>query len=151
MGKSITKELGRKKKLPHRNPRTVSEHTSGNVHRGQLLEQKLGCVRNMHLRNPVLIVTQSTFEQSFLQFSAKVSQNQTHPLCHRAWGKKTGQLTQQESSIHSHRKCGRGTDRRRQINALSGRNSPRGQSCSHAPFPRIAVHRHEHDPPQAVA
>lgn len=82
--KSITKELGRKrkkKKLPHRNPRTVSEHTSGNVHRGQLLEQKLGCIWNMHLRNPVLIVTQSTLEQSFLQFSAKksVSQNQNRP------------------------------------------------------------------------
>ena len=52
----------KKKKSPHRHTRTVGEHTSRNVHRAQLLEQKLGRIRNMHLRDPVLVIAQSTLE-----------------------------------------------------------------------------------------
>lgn len=54
---------------PHGHARPVGKHASGNVHRGQLLEQKLGCIRDMHLGDSVLVVTQSTLEESLLQFS----------------------------------------------------------------------------------
>ena len=60
------KEIG---PLAHRNSRAISKHPSGNVHRGQLLEQKLGGVGDMDLGDAVLVVTQATFKETLFEFT----------------------------------------------------------------------------------
>lgn len=58
--------------LPHRHSRPIGKHPSGNVHRGQLLEQKLGSVGDMDLRDTVLVVAKAALEETLLQFTADV-------------------------------------------------------------------------------
>jgi hypothetical protein len=48
--------------LPHRYSGSVGKHPSGNVHGGQLLEQKLGSVGNVDLGDAVLVVAQTALE-----------------------------------------------------------------------------------------
>lgn len=59
------------RKSTHRNPRAIGEHPSGNVHGGQLLEQQLGGVGDVDLRDTVLVVAKTTLEKALLQFPIK--------------------------------------------------------------------------------
>lgn len=74
--KSLKYNKKRKKeeshKLPHRYPRSVRKHPSGNVHRGQLLEQKLGGVRDVNLWDTVLVVAETALEETLLQFAVNL-------------------------------------------------------------------------------
>lgn len=56
--------------LPHRYSGSVGKHPSGNVHRGQLLKQKLGGVGDVDLGDAVLVVAQTAFEETLLEFAA---------------------------------------------------------------------------------
>jgi hypothetical protein len=64
------KELSNRKST-HRNPRAIGEHPSGNVHGGQLLEQQLGSIGDVHLRDTVLVVAKAALEKTLLQFPIK--------------------------------------------------------------------------------
>jgi hypothetical protein len=55
--------------LPHRYAGSVGKHPSGNVHRGQLLEQKLGGVGDVDLRDAVLVIAETAFEKTLLEFT----------------------------------------------------------------------------------
>jgi hypothetical protein len=48
--------------LSHRDTRPVGKHPSGNVHRGQLLEQKLGGIGDVYLRDAMLVVAETALE-----------------------------------------------------------------------------------------
>lgn len=61
--------------LPHRHSGPIGKHPSGNVHRGQLLEQKLGSVGDMDLRDAVLVVAKAALEETLLQFTVEVLVN----------------------------------------------------------------------------
>lgn len=54
--------------LPHRYSGSVGKHSSGNVHGGQLLEQKLGGVWDMDLGDAVLVVAKTALEETLLEF-----------------------------------------------------------------------------------
>jgi hypothetical protein len=56
------------RKSTHRNPRAIGEHPSGNVHGGQLLEQQLGGIGDVDLRDTMLVVAKTTLEKTLLQF-----------------------------------------------------------------------------------
>lgn len=56
--------------LPNRHARPVGEHTGRYVHRRQLLEEQLGRIRNMNLRDPMLVIAQPALEKTLLQFAA---------------------------------------------------------------------------------
>ena len=109
---------------PHRHPRPVGKHARRNVHRGQLLEQQLGRVWNVDLRDSVLIVAQSTFEEALLQFSARCQLNLSCiiPYPMRDSKREGGESKKREkgrkhtllaSSTRNRRKCARGTGRKR--------------------------------------
>lgn len=59
------------KESPHRYAGPVGEHPCGNVHRGQLLEQKLGGIGDMHLGDAVLVVAQPTLEEALFQLAVE--------------------------------------------------------------------------------
>lgn len=56
-------------KSPHRHAGPVGEHSRGNVHRGQLLEQKLGGIGDVHLGDAVLVVARPALEEALLQLA----------------------------------------------------------------------------------
>ena len=47
------------------------EHPSGDVHRRKLLEQELGCIGDVHLRDPRLVLARTTLERVLLEVSAR--------------------------------------------------------------------------------
>lgn len=47
--------------------RSLSVHPSRNVHRSQLLEEQLGCIRNVHLRDPRLVLARPAFKRILLE------------------------------------------------------------------------------------
>lgn len=59
--------------LTHRHPRAIGEHARRDIHRGQLLEQKLGRIRDVDLRDPVFVVAQPALEEALLKFTVIVS------------------------------------------------------------------------------
>jgi hypothetical protein len=54
--------------LPDAHPRPVGEHSRGDVHRRQLLEEQLRRVRNVHLRDLCLVPAGPTLERLRVQF-----------------------------------------------------------------------------------
>lgn len=70
------------------------------------MEQKLGRVGDVHLRNAVLVVAQPALEEAFLEFTIDIV---SIMVIHRELGK---ELTQSASSSRSHRKYGHGKDQR---------------------------------------
>lgn len=63
---------GHSLKLPNRHPRAVGKHASSNIHSCQFLEEKFRCIRDMHLRDPVLVITQPALEETLFQFSVVI-------------------------------------------------------------------------------
>lgn len=119
-------------------PRSLSVHPSRNVHRCQLLEEQLGCIRNVHLRDPRLVLARPAFKRILLEVpDVKVSKGSvlsasTPPPLSVNIG-----LTQWESSAHRYHICAPGRHPTPRITALSKRHSRHARSCSHAPSPRI--------------
>jgi hypothetical protein len=56
-----------KPSLSDADPRSLRIHPSSNIHRSQLLKEKLGRVRDVHLRDLRPILTRPTFKRVFLQ------------------------------------------------------------------------------------
>ena len=57
----------RSSSLSDGNTRPLSVHPGRNIHRSQLLEEQLGCIRNVHLRDPRLVLARPTFERILLE------------------------------------------------------------------------------------
>ena len=56
------------------NTRSLGVHSSRNIHRRQLLEEQLGRIGNVHLRDPRLVLTRPTLECILLKIpDVKVS------------------------------------------------------------------------------
>ena len=65
--------------LPDSHPRALRVQPGGNVHRGQLLEEQLGRVRDVDLRDLGLVLARPALEGILLQVAKmKVS---SHVLC----------------------------------------------------------------------
>ena len=130
--------------LSNRDTRSFRKHPGRNVHRHELLEEQLGRIGNMHLRDPRLVLAGSALERILLQIpDVNVSPKPCSVAPERS-------LTQPESST---RKCHRCAPEKRptpRIAALSGRHLRRAQSCNRAPSLQNEDHRLWPSPPPAA-
>ncbi len=66
--------------LSHRDPRSLSVHPCSNVHRCQLLEEQFRRIRNVHLRDPRLVLARPALERVPLEVPGRNRQRILLPL-----------------------------------------------------------------------
>lgn len=65
------RQATRWKSLSHRDAGSLRVHPGRDVHRSQLLEEQLGRIGNMHLRDPRLVLARSALERILFQIPAR--------------------------------------------------------------------------------